>query len=134
MHKHRRQAFWQIWLPIGIAAVAFIAVTVIAIITTRPGEASAEHWANISAIWLILPTLFTSIIWLTVLGGLIFLMAKAIQGLPKLGIKVQNLADKMYQISQTISNKVASPVLKVNGWRAGWREFVNQIRNLLHMI
>ncbi|HEX2980893.1 MAG TPA: hypothetical protein VHO48_11560 [Anaerolineaceae bacterium] len=134
LRDHRRQAFWQIWLPIILGGIVFIALTVLLIVTTSPGGTNAEHWANISAIWLLIPSIILNVVELALLAGLIYLMTRAIKGMPGLGQKVQYFADRMAIIARNLSDKAASPVLSVNGWRAGWREFLEQVRTLFRMI
>jgi hypothetical protein len=131
VRDHRRQTFWQILFPVILAGVILVAVTVFLVVTTRySGSTLDTRWANISLIWLLLPSIAFSVILLALLGGLIFLMVKALNGLPKFGAKAQYYAVSASQIVRNFSDKVSSPVIGVKGAWAGLQDLVIQIRKL----
>jgi hypothetical protein len=129
VRDHRRQTFWQILFPVILAGVIVIAVTVFMIVSSsNPSSMLDTRWANISLIWLLIPSIALSLIPLALLGGLVFLMVKALNGLPKLGARAQYYAVSASQITRNISDKISSPVIGVKGIWAGLHNLVNQIR------
>ena len=70
--QHRKEVFWQIWLPIGIGALALLALGVMAGLSLQGGTDSAARWGNIAVMWLILPVFALGLLSLSLLFGLIF--------------------------------------------------------------
>lgn len=129
IRNHRRQTFWQVLFPVLLAGLVLIAILILLIITTSArGNVQDTHWANISLIWLIIPTLASSLIFLMLLAGLIFLLAKLLGVLPKYGALGQYYAARMVDMACSLSAKVSSPILSVNSATAGSKEFINKIR------
>jgi hypothetical protein len=117
-------------LPLILGGLVLVALIVLLIITTGgSGVQTGTHWANISAIWLAIPMIMGSLILLALLGGLIFLFAKLLKVLPKYGFLAQYYGERGVQIACMISDRVASPVIKVKGVWAGFTAFKNRIRN-----
>lgn len=129
IQDHRRQTFWQILFPVILASLVVVGLAVFLIITTGSpaGYDTGVKWAGISLIWLIIPTLLSCFIFLVILVGLIYLMAKALGAVPGLGAKGQYYAARMAEISQNLGNKVASPVIKTKGFFAGARRFRSEV-------
>lgn len=120
--NHKKQTFWQIWVPliVGILIVLFLAVLTV-ILTSRDisGEFNTK-WASISAIYISLPALFIAFIFLAILVGLIFLFSKIHRIVPEY---MQKALDILLKIRDTIhmsSDTVAKPVITV---KSKWRGF-----------
>ena len=119
--KHRRQMFWQILFPVLLLTVVVIAVTVyLIVITANPASQVDTQWANISVIWLALPTILTCLIFMALTGGLVFLMAKLLGKMPGWMAVAQYYAARMAQMAESVGNKAAAPVIKTRGMLAGW--------------
>ncbi len=128
LRAYRRQRFWRIYFPVILAGLVVIALSIFLMVTTAGGGNDQDtHWANISLIWLLIPTILGSLIWLVLLGGLIFAMVKVLQVLPPAAATVTHYLMRVSQIACDVSDKVSAPVIKVKGLYAGARRFKNRL-------
>ncbi len=128
LRKHRRQTFWQVLFPVILASLLLVALAVLAMVTTSgAGNDLDTHWANVSLIWILLPTIFGSLIWLAILGGLIFGMVKLLGVLPNAFAIIQHALMRASQIVTNVSDKVSAPVIKTKGFWAGARRLKNRL-------
>jgi hypothetical protein len=124
--RHHRQAAWQIWVPLGLGIALFVALCVIcAIFVISPPYRSSltDTLAPVATIWLVIPNCITSLIPIAILFGLVFGTSKMLGGLPKLGSRIHLMLDKLGQSIQSLSSRVAGPIIKVGGLKAGWDRF-----------
>jgi len=113
VRDHKKQSFWQIWLPLGLTIIIFILISVSASISSAANYELSLHWANVSALLLITPVLFVSLIFLVVLAGLIYGLGKLLSIIPYYfgrAIEFFNQASGVVLIG---ANKVVAPVLSV---------------------
>lgn len=128
MRNHRRQKFWRITFPVILAGLIVVALTVLAIVTTAGGGNTQDsHWANISLIWLLIPSIFGGIIMLAVVGGLIFVMVKLVNAVPNAAATLQHYMIRVSQIARTVSDKVSAPVIKTKSTYAAARRMKNRL-------
>lgn len=126
--NHRRQSFWRVTFPVILASLVVIALVVLAIVTTGGGgNVQDSHWANISLIWLLIPSIFGGIIILVVVGALIFVMVKLLNALPDWAATLQHYMIRVSQIARTISDKVSAPVIKTKSTYAAARRLKNRL-------
>ena len=121
--EHHRQAAWQIWVPLGLGIALVAALGVIcAIIVLSPASNSplSETLAPVATIWLVLPSCLTSLIPIAILFGLVFLSSKMLKGLPGLGSRINQTVDKINRSAQSLSSRLAKPVIRAGGIKAGW--------------
>lgn len=116
--QHRRQRVLQIWLPLGIAAVIALGVAVWAVVAATSPGSTMTHFADVSAVMIILPILFAGIIYLIVLAGSIFLLVRIYQKLPGLNRKIQAVFDRIENGVRRAADQAVRPVYTVNGWSA----------------
>ena len=107
-----------------MAAVLSLCV-ICAIIVLSPSINSplSDTLAPVAVIWLVIPNCITSLISLAILFGCVFLAAKMLRGLPKLGARIQHSVDRVEQAIQSLSNRLAGPVIKISGLKASWDKF-----------
>ena len=120
---HRRDFIWQILLPIVIALSVVIATSVL-VITVENGMASL--WADISIIWLLIPLLFFSSIFLLILGGIIYGMAMLLKVTPIYSQKLYRLIRLLTQKIENVADATAKPIFFVEGISASIRRFFQQ--------
>ena len=128
--EHYRQAAWQIWIPLGLGIALFVALcAVCAFFVISPPYKSTltDTLAPVAAIWLIIPNCFVSLIPIAILFGLVFLNSKMLAGLPKLGSRIQKLINQVSQSVQSLTDKLATPVIRVGSLKAGWEKFLDII-------
>lgn len=128
IREHRRQTFWQVLFPVILLSLVIIAVIVFLIITTGgAGNDVDTRWANISLIWLIIPTMVMSMIPLALAAAFVFLLAKLLSVAPNYLEKAQNFMAQVEVESRKYADKVAKPVISVKGGFAGVREFFREL-------
>jgi len=110
--KHRRQVISQILLPILTAAVVFLGFGVLVSIPWGNGLATTGQWAAISIIWLILPVIILTLVFLGLTGGLIILMAKLLQTVTTYTQLVYLQVNRIGNRLQSISNRAVMPVIR----------------------
>ena len=88
VHAHKRQLAWQILVPFLILAALVIILAVL--VATQAGSSTNQTWSNISLIWLIAPTLIFSLVFIFLLGFLIYGLARLMRALPQFTGSVQD--------------------------------------------
>jgi hypothetical protein len=123
--KHRKEVLWQITVPLGIGALLFLAMAVMAGTAT---SAQASLWADISLIWLISPTFIFGLIALVILFALIYITIRLILVLPFYAYRLhQWLVDFGVRI-KTIGDKAVAPVLGVQSRMSSLRALGRSLR------
>ncbi len=121
--RHKRQVFWQILLPVILAALAGIALVVLLSISTANGSTAASQWSSIATIWLILPLMVFGGFFALTLTGLIYLISRLRRKLPT----YTHLVDTYIQIFNIrvgiLFDQAARPQISALGRWAGWRTF-----------
>jgi type II secretory pathway component PulL len=105
MRTHRRQLAWQILVPffVVMAFILFVAV----LVTT--GSTATRTWADVSTIWLIAPMLVFALLFLAMLGFLIFGIAKLLQITPRFTGKAQDFFTLLSNWARIIADGAAKP-------------------------
>jgi hypothetical protein len=124
---HQKQMRLQVWLPLGICLLLVLFVAFIAFAGTIKGTFETARWANISAIFLMIPNIITSLIWAAILilavRGL-YLLSKL---LPGWLFEVQALFAQIAAIIHIIADRIVTPVMSVNSFTAGLNAFKKKI-------
>src|SRR5512140_194589 len=87
--RHRSQVAWQIILPIIVAGLLLIVATYFIAVATFRGNGDVGRWAAISTIWLTIPVIIGSLVWLALFIGLTWVIGKAAGFLPPYTQKAQ---------------------------------------------
>jgi hypothetical protein len=111
--------FWQIIFPTLAAAVLFLLAGIWVILYSSPGNVS--RFAEISTVLLVIPVFFMSLLGLLLLGGLIALVLKIIQGIPPITIWILDILEKVREIIRAISKNLVKPVIEPASYLAGFR-------------
>jgi len=80
--KHRKQLVWQIILPMVLTALLFVGMIVLIYFATFRDAGDVDRWAAISTIWIVIPIMLGMLIFLALLGGIIYLLAKLLNITP----------------------------------------------------
>ena len=80
---HRRQVARQIYLPIALASLLMIAVSILVGVTTFRDGGDVGRWAAISTMWILIPVILAGLIFLAIIVALIYLLAQALRYLPR---------------------------------------------------
>jgi hypothetical protein len=117
--EHKRQMLLQVWLPLAGGTALVLAVCILAIIGTFRGSSEVNRWGNISAVYLIIPSLLTSLVPIVLYILAIRGMSKLLAKMPVWMMAVQALFTRIYAITRQVADKLAAPVLTAGGLSAG---------------
>ena len=112
---HRREVFWQVTIPI---AVGIILVAALAYLATQTTSDQASVWADISAIWLIVPVMMITLLSLVLLVASIYLNVRLIRILPYYSRQVQKWFSLLAVQISRLDNRAVEPILRFQGFRA----------------
>ena len=113
--RHRREVFWQVTVPI---AVGIILLAALAYLVTQTTSDQASVWADISAIWLIVPVMMISLLSLVLLFASIYLNVRLIRILPYYSLQVQKWFSLLAAQISRLDNRAVEPILRFQGFRA----------------
>src|SRR4030043_691586 len=81
--KHRREVFWQIILPMLIGLLLVLTVVSIIIFSGTSSTSELSRWADVSMIWLILPSFFIALLFLIILIAFTYLITVVLRLTPR---------------------------------------------------
>jgi len=113
---HRRQAFWQIYLPLIVFTILVIATIVLVIIASNE---QVSKWADISLIFVIS---ITMVAFLVVIVGLAFSVVytrRLLRATPYFFFNAQRFIYLVEIRVKRVSNVSVEPILKINSFFAG---------------
>jgi hypothetical protein len=108
LRAHRRQLAWQILVPVLVVAALIIAAAVL--IASQTGSVS-RTWADVSTIWLIAPMLVFALLFVTLLGFLIYGLARLLRITPPYIGKVQDFFSLLAVWTRKGADGAARPVV-----------------------
>jgi len=124
MEKRKEPAagsgFWQIIFPTIIGTIVILLVCVWVVIDV--GAGNITRFAELSTVLLVIPVLFFSLIFLFVLGALIYLVVRLIHGLPSITSRILEFLEKVREVVGKISDFVVKPVIQPTAILRGIRE------------
>jgi uncharacterized membrane protein len=124
---HRKQRTTQIILPVVISTLALISMVVLISFATFKSDGDVGRWAAVSTIWIIIPILLAGLIFLIILIGLIYLMARALGALPH----YTGIAQDYVYLAQGYlvrgANMVVKPVIALEGFIGNVKAFFERI-------
>jgi len=109
--RHRKQLTGQIILPVVFAALVCIASIVLVNIATFRDNGDVARWAAVSTIWIVIPIMITSLIFLAVLVGLVYLLGKLLHITPTYTGKAQDFVHKLAIRIRLVADKLVKPVI-----------------------
>lgn len=125
--KHRKQRMTQIILPVVISALVFIGFIIWVSLATFNQSGDVGRWAAISTIWIIIPIMLAGLIVLALLVGLIYLMARAIGGLPYYTGMAQDYVFIAEGYIKRAANMAVKPIIAINGWLETIKAFFEKV-------
>ena len=124
--RHRKQRTSQIILPMVLAAILFIGMIVLINIATFRDNGDVGRWAAISTIWIVIPVCITGFIFLALLGGLVYLMARLLGVAPTYTGMAQDFVHKLAIRIRRAADMAVKPVFSVNGFGATLKAFLGR--------
>lgn len=115
--RHRKEVFWQITIPMAIGVLLFLLVATVVFLSATHEATNLSRWADVSLIWLILPSLFFALLFLVFLTGFIYLIIVFLKLAPNYARIIQQYFEiGKYKIFH-FSNLVTRPFIKT---RSTW--------------
>ena len=115
--EHRREAFWQITFPLVIGIPLLLAAVAVIIISATQPVTDVGRWADVSLMWLILPSLIFALILLVLLIGFVYLISYLLRLIPHYALVVQLYFEAGKNKISQLSNLSIEPILRI---RAIW--------------
>jgi hypothetical protein len=116
---HRRDVIWQITLPLLAGVLLILAAVGAIIFSTLQPVTDVGRWASVSLMWLILPALFFSLLFLAVLAGLVYAISFILRLIPRYALLVQLFVERVKNKAGQLLNLSVEPVLRINSiWAA----------------
>jgi hypothetical protein len=115
--EHRREAFWQITFPLVIGILLLLAAVAVIILSATQPVTDVGRWADVSLMWLILPSLFFALILLVLLIGFVYLISYLLRLIPHYALVVQLYFEAGKNKISQLSNLSIEPILRI---RAIW--------------
>lgn len=108
----------QIILPVVLTVVLIIALIVLINIATFHDGGDVERWAAVSTIWIVIPIMIGMLIFLVILGGLIYLLGKLLNITPTYTGMAQDYVRKAAVYIKRGADAVVKPVIQLKGFLA----------------
>ncbi len=124
--KHRRQFWLQIFLPMLVSILIIVVVATLTGIAAFGENGDAPLWAAISTIWLVIPAMIFGLIFLVILLGIIYLLARALEIIPPYTAKAQYYVNRATDETKRFSDMATKPVLFIDGLAASVKTFFGQ--------
>ncbi|HEY9525723.1 MAG TPA: YIP1 family protein [Anaerolineales bacterium] len=124
--RHRKQRTSQIILPMVLAAILFIGMIVLVNIATFRDNGDVGRWAAISTIWIVIPVCISGFIFLALLGGLVYLMARLLGVTPTYTGMAQDFVHKLAIRIRRAADMAVKPVFSVNGFGASLKALLGR--------
>jgi hypothetical protein len=105
---HKRQIAWQILAPFLVMTALVIAV---AALVVSGGASGTRAWADVSIIWILAPLLMFALLFVIVLGFLIYGIAKLTQVMPRYTGKAQHFFAQLSAGTRKVADGAAKPIV-----------------------
>jgi hypothetical protein len=117
--EHQRQIRLQVWLPLGVGILLVLALAGLTIFGAVKGSSEVNRWGSLSAIYVMIPTLISSLLTVAVLVLIIRGLSKLKAKLPGWMYILQGLFARIAGYARLYADKIASPVFAVGGFTSG---------------
>ena len=124
--RHRKELATQIILPIVLAVILIIVAIVLINIATFRDGGDVARWAAVSTIWIVIPIMIGMLIFLVLLVGLIYLMARLLNVTPKYTGMAQDYIRKAAVYIKQGADAVVKPVIGLKGFFASVEKFLGR--------
>ncbi len=125
---HRRESWWQIYLPLALGALAILTLAVWTAVAGAQGGEIAPA-ADTALIFLLAPTLIFLLIPLALLGAGIYLTIRLFNLLPPQMLRLQRFFTRLQISTQRAADRLAEPILHLAGIQAAWQAIWQSLRS-----
>ena len=109
--KHRRDLVWKIIFPVILSALLCIGLIVLINIATFRDGGDVARWGAISTMWIAIPVMIAMLVFLALLGGIVYLFARLLNIMPKYTAMVQDFFYKIEGYAKRGADAVVKPVI-----------------------
>lgn len=124
--RHRKQLISQIILPMVIAALLFVASIVLIYFATFRNNGDVARWAALSTIWIVIPIMIASLIFILILGGLVYLMKRLLNITPTYTGLAQDFVHKLMIRIRLAADALVKPVIYLDSVGASINRFLGR--------
>jgi len=121
MAAHRRQVFWQIYLPLSVIVILVLCAGIGVLVAGISGSGNVARWGNISLIWLISPMLVLTFISFIALAAMVYLLWRILHVLPSYTRQVQDFFLLVQRRVRIGSDAAANPFIRAHSIMASLR-------------
>jgi amino acid transporter len=130
--QHKKEVFWQIMFPMLIGIIILFAMFAFIFVSVRTGASDLSRYADVSLIWLIIPSLIIALIFLVFIAAIIYLFTVVLRILPRYShLALLYLEIGKYKLIR-ITSQITNPIVKTKSIWAVVRhpgKFVNRQQN-----
>ena len=124
--KHRKDLAWKIIFPVVLSAVLCIGLIVLINLATFRAGGDVQRWADISTMWIAFPIMVTLLVFLALLGGIVYLLAKLLNITPRYTLIVQDFFHKMEGYAKRGADAAAQPFIFLDSIGASINRFLGR--------
>jgi lipopolysaccharide export LptBFGC system permease protein LptF len=119
--KHRREVLWQITAPLVVGVLLVLAAGIGVVYAGASNTGPVDRWASVSIIWMIIPTMAITLIFLAVTVGLAYGLMRLNGLLPRYTRQLQDVFVVIEARFKRAADAAVEPVLRVRSASAGLR-------------
>lgn len=112
--KHRKDFAWKILFPVILSSVLCIGLIVLINIATFGWGGDVARWGAISTMWIAIPTMIGMLIFLALLVGIIYLLARLLNITPNYTAMAQDFVYKVEGYAKRGADAVANRIISIN--------------------
>ena len=120
-HTHKREVFWQIYLPVIIGGIVLLLVAAGVLIATYHGTARLDTWAAVSEIILVVPAMLATVIFAALAAGAIYLVTRFLGIAPGYARLVQDYFTLARVRVKKVADVSVEPFLRAHSFGASLR-------------
>jgi lysylphosphatidylglycerol synthetase-like protein (DUF2156 family) len=126
--KHRKQMMWQVIFPILLTTILLIALIVLINVATFRQGGDVARWAAISTIWIVVPIMIGMLVFLALLAGLIYLLARLLNVTPTYTGMAQDYVHRAAGYIKRGLDAAVKLVMDLQGTVASVQEFFRKVK------
>lgn len=130
LQQHRRQTTWQILFPLILSILIILAIGIFSGIGTIRNAQDGIRWAGISTIFLIIPAMIWGILFLLLLGVLVFGLNKLITILPLYSLAARTYVYKTALLIRRWADLAVEPIIWPGMIGAGIKGAINALKKI----
>lgn len=124
--RHRKELAWQIILPVVLSAILIVGMIVLVNVATFRDNGDVGRWAAISTIWIVIPIMVAGLIFLIILGGIVYLLKYLLQIAPTYTGQAQDFVHKIARYIERVADAIVKPVIALDGIGASIKRLVGR--------